>query len=1176
MDCDRVNFLLLSTDTETSSHPVPRKRRKWLRRVGILLLFFVLFLVWLNGPGVRWLLPQIAAHYLDKKSMAIEMKVRGSVTGGLTLHEIQLVGGPIVDLHMSDLELRYHWKELLDGKVRGIRVRGIKVEMDLDRKFPITSEPEPELPFDIRKVVEMLRTNQLLTSAYDVEARIEEMLIHRSDDLIASSKNLQLSHTAGQNYWKIESGEWQLSEKKNIPAQTVGITWLPDRLVIDQFRYDDTLRLENIQFSTPENFRPSLQLRLGFAESLFDLQTTEDFQRIDLLMTGKPWSLSQLQPYLTEPLPAQGNVTALTLRVEPENLPIFGDATPPPMLVDLNLQLKMQALQWQQWKLDEFDLTLSKAAEKGDLVARIEGYEGLVDAKAQVLWNQNPNAKEDWQRASVVYDVGIPELKNLLENLSPQLGIKRPLDAVAPPASALRALGSMRIDGSAIRPMDTQVDLKPLDEKLPPLRVTAQSPQGKNFTFEGVTGALQAKGTLDTEAMKYGAEVSVKELDPQVYQPWVAWAGITLPTGMNASVNWQGSGLIKEKQHAGEAMIEAFTWKRADSDDVTASGRVTYDWPRKADVENLQVNMGDQQARMNLTWADYRLELRELELRKSDQLLLRGTASIPVAESVKSAREFFQQTQEIKVSLNSEALPLATAEQWMKPGEKLPMTGTAKIDLQITGSPTEPAVSGNLQFKEVKSRAKSDLPALNLSVDLHTLPNKISLSGLLLTARTSPIQLKAEMPFRPGAWAEDVQLLEREKINARVDCPELDLARFQDLVPQVKQLAGTISGNVVIDGSVKAPRINGALAMKNFSTRLPNEKIPPITNGAMNLTFTDQLVKLEKLSLQLAGGNIVVQGVADLNEPKKPNLDFTLRGAALPLWRDDAVIARANANLRMAGPWDLVRTTGEIGMIDSLLYKDFEIIPIGKPFTLPQAASLPALDNKLENKANALPLPFANWPLAVTFKTTDPFLVRGNLARGSITSNIKVGGTWGNPQPVGEVVIEDLVAALPLSRLTVTSGKIRLTAATGLDPLLDIRGASRVSNYDVNIYVYGPASAPKILLSSEPPLPENEIMTLLATGTTTDGLTDPDAAQSKLTQLVIEEFRRGRLPLGRRLMPLLSKLENVELAVGEPDPYTGKKYASAKMPLFSRYFLYGAVDALGRTRTLFMFEVKMK
>jgi hypothetical protein len=1144
--------------------------------VAYLLFFLGVLLVWLNGPGIRWLLPKIAQHFLEKKSMAIEMEVRGSVVGGLSLHQMHLVGGPIVDLRISDIEPRYHFKELLGGKVQGIRMRGIKVEMDLDRKLPTVSEPEPTTPFDIRKVVEMLRKNQALASVYEVDVQIEQMHIHRSNQLVARTENLQLSHLTGQNLWNIETGQWELRDQTKIPAQTVGISWMQDRIELDRFRYDDSVRLEDLRFFTPENLRPSLQARVGFAESLFELQTTENFERLDLLLSGEPWSLAQLEPYLDKPLPMQGDLAELKLRVEPKHLPIFGESETPPLLFDVNLQTKLQAMQWEKWKIDDVDVSLSKVAEKADLVLRLAGYDGVVDAKTQVLWNQNPATKEDWQRASLVYDVGIPELKNLLENLAAELNMKRPKDAVAPPASALRVHGSLRIDGSAIGPLEAHVDLKARDEKIPALQVVAQSPQGKNFTLESNFGALQVKGSFDREVMKYTAEVSASKLDPQSYQPWVAWVGVALPKGMNASLNWKGSGMIKDEEHAGEAMIEAFSWKRDGAEEVTASGRAMYDWPRKADVENLQVNMGDQQARMNLSFADQRLELRELELRKKDQVLVRGTASIPVAQSVKSTRDFLQQTQDLKVSLSSEVLPLSTAEQWMKAGETLPMTGTAKIDLQITGSLADPSISGNLQLKDVKSREKNDLPALDLLVDLQTVSQKIALSGQLLTSRTAPVMFKAEMPFRPGAWAEDVQLIQGEKINARVDIPELDLSRFQDLVPQVKQLAGLVSGNVVVDGSVKSPRINGTLAMKNFSTRLHNEKIPPITEGMMNLTFTDQLVKLEKMSLQLAGGNVSVQGVADLKVPAKPNLDFTIRGESLPLWRDDAVIARANANLRIAGPWDLVRTSGDIGIVDSLLYKDFEIIPIGKPFTLPQAASLPALDSKLESKANALPLPFANWPLAVTIKTSDPFFIRGNLARGAITADVKVGGTLSNPQPVGEAVIEELTAALPLSKLTISSGKVRLTAATGLDPVLDIRGASRVSNYDVSLYVYGPVSAPKILLTSEPPLPENEIMTLLATGTTTDGLTDQDTAQSKATQLLIEEFRRGRLPMGQKLMPLLSKLENVELAVGEPDPYTGKKYASAKMPLFSRYFLYGAVDALGRTRTLFMFEVKMK
>jgi hypothetical protein len=89
-------------------------------------------------------------------------------------------------------------------------------------------------------------------------------------------------------------------------------------------------------------------------------------------------------------------------------------------------------------------------------------------------------------------------------------------------------------------------------------------------------------------------------------------------------------------------------------------------------------------------------------------------------------------------------------------------------------------------------------------------------------------------------------------------------------------------------------------------------------------------------------------------------------------------------------------------------------------------------------------------------------------------------------------------------------------------------------------------------------------------------LSDGATAQNKGTQLLVEELRRGRLPMGKRLMPLLSLLDDVELAVGEPDPYSGKKRASATIPVGSHYFLYGGVDGEGQTRSLLMYELRFR
>src|SRR5690606_12088589 len=138
-------------------------------------------------------------------------------------------------------------------------------------------------------------------------------------------------------------------------------------------------------------------------------------------------------------------------------------------------------------------------------------------------------------------------------------------------------------------------------------------------------------------------------------------------------------------------------------------------------------------------------------------------------------------------------------------------------------------------------------------------------------------------------------------------------------------------------------------------------------------------------------------------------------------------------------------------------------------------------------------------------KTRDPLLIRGNLAKGVVVANILFGGTLGNIQPQGNATIGEVTARLPFSTLKVDNGAVVFTPAGGLTPELNIRGTSTVGRYDLSLYFYGPVSSPKTALTSDPPLPENEIMTLLATGTTSDGLEGGQAATLKAAQLLVEE-----------------------------------------------------------------------
>jgi hypothetical protein len=85
-------------------------------------------------------------------------------------------------------------------------------------------------------------------------------------------------------------------------------------------------------------------------------------------------------------------------------------------------------------------------------------------------------------------------------------------------------------------------------------------------------------------------------------------------------------------------------------------------------------------------------------------------------------------------------------------------------------------------------------------------------------------------------------------------------------------------------------------------------------------------------------------GSLAIDQGKPGALDFRVSGNHLLLKRDDSLIVRANADLRLAGTLEKADLTGSVSVVDSLFYRDIELLPIGTPFTAPAAASLPKID----------------------------------------------------------------------------------------------------------------------------------------------------------------------------------------------------------------------------------------
>ena len=71
----------------------PRRKRRWRRRFAVAAVVVVAGAVWLNGPGVRWLGRLALGRALPQAGLAGDLRVEGTLLGGLALRDVDLTGG---------------------------------------------------------------------------------------------------------------------------------------------------------------------------------------------------------------------------------------------------------------------------------------------------------------------------------------------------------------------------------------------------------------------------------------------------------------------------------------------------------------------------------------------------------------------------------------------------------------------------------------------------------------------------------------------------------------------------------------------------------------------------------------------------------------------------------------------------------------------------------------------------------------------------------------------------------------------------------------------------------------------------------------------------------------------------------------------------------------------------
>lgn len=296
----------------------------------------------------------------------------------------------------------------------------------------------------------------------------------------------------------------------------------------------------------------------------------------------------------------------------------------------------------------------------------------------------------------------------------------------------------------------------------------------------------------------------------------------------------------------------------------------------------------------------------------------------------------------------------------------------------------------------------------------------------------------------------------------------MNLAIAQNIDPLI-----TSSGSIVLDagihGSFRRPRLTGQVQLNNASFDRPNLPVG-IWHANATIALSGDSAVIRTFSAQSGGGQVTATGSATFSNALRFGVQAKAVRVRLLVQQGVGVVASANLSL-----------TGTIG--SSLLSGTVTMDEV----TYATQSDLGSLLSLAAPPVEAPPVPSAflqNMRIDVRVRSSSALGLQASVAQNlQLSADLRVRGTAANPGVLGRVLITEGKLRFFGSTYTVNVGAISFYNPVRIEPVLDLSLETSTQGVNVVIKVTGPIDNMKLSYTSDPPLPFQQIVSLLATGT---------------------------------------------------------------------------------------------
>jgi hypothetical protein len=682
------------------------------------------------------------------------------------------------------------------------------------------------------------------------------------------------------------------------------------------------------------------------------------------------------------------------------------------------------------------------------------------------------------------------------------------------------------------------------------------------------TDFLNATGTLNLrQPHHYNGKISAGVANLSTFKPLLRSFGNQNELAGSLTFDWAGNGAAQISKSSGKLKVVFEKGRYGNMQSLRANIDAAYT-PDGLDVPIIFFASGNSDFQAVAQTKGETIEITRIQLDQGQARFASGYVSFPLvwgnlgtnAASIPPSGKVF-------ATIQSENLDLKKLSNDF--GIKGGTTGTLNARLDANGTIGDLNASLSVLIRDLRNDRWPKMEPATFELNAQAVHDRLTFLGKLQQPRIQPLELNANMPFNIPKIARARKLPDETPISAKARLPRSSVNFVRQFVPALEQLDGNLGLDVDVGGTIGKPVFSGSGDVTVNVARFTNATLPALTNFSARLSFAENALSLERFGGDLAGGPFTMTGRVTFPKLTEPTLDLQMKADSVLLARNDTLTARADANITVTGPFAAATVSGNIAMTNSHILKNIDLIPIGLP-------GRPAPEPPSERAQFSFPdPPLRDWKFDVAIETKDPVLIRGNLATGGATADLKLTGTGLHPGLQGAVQMQNVEATLPFSRLDVSRGSLIFSPDDSMNPRIELQGTSVIRDYTVRVYVYGTVLSPQAIFTSEPPLAQEEIISLIATGATRQELSTGNVLAGRAAMLMVQQLYRKIVKKGE---PTQSNtvFNRLDLDLGTVDPRTGQQQATVRFKIDDHLVLTGDVGVHGDFRGKLKYLIRFR